>query len=316
MFDRKKQLKWASLKVGIVITVTLLIIFFVIIFSGGIESIFTKKVSMNIFISDVKGLRKGAPVRVAGVDIGEVREIKLNKQYGTVVTVSIDKKILDFLKEDAKATVLTIGLLGDKYIEISPGNSQQPLDISKGIYGYPQIEVREVIGTATSTINKIEGVISKLDTLIEKIDKAEGTLPKLINDPALYNNLNKSVLQLHHTLEELRTGSIGMLATDKELYEQLSTTVKNLENISNKINSSEGSLGKLINDPALYENLVRISQRLDKLLEEIDKSEGTINLLLRDKKTAEDIKQSIKEIKELIEEIKKNPKKFFKFSVF
>jgi phospholipid/cholesterol/gamma-HCH transport system substrate-binding protein len=62
--------------------------------------------------------------------------------------------------------------------------------------------------------------------------------------------------------------------------------------------------------------MVNVSQRLNNLLNEIEKSQGTLSLLLRDKQTAEDLKQSIKEIKELIEEIKRNPKKFFKFSVF
>ncbi|MCL6495500.1 MAG: MlaD family protein, partial [Ignavibacterium sp.] len=98
MFDRKKQLKWASLKVGIVITVTLLIIFFVIVFSGCIQGLFKQRTSLNIYITDVKGLRKGAPVRVAGVDIGAVQEIKLSKEHGTVVKVSIDKDVLNYLK--------------------------------------------------------------------------------------------------------------------------------------------------------------------------------------------------------------------------
>lgn len=316
MFDRKKQIKWASLRVGIVITVTLLIIFLVIVFSGGIQDLFKERTYLQIYISDVKGLRKGAPVRIAGVDVGEVKEIKLHKLYGTIVTISIDKEVLNYLRSDAKATVQTIGLLGDKYIEIYTGESSLPFKPSTGLQGYPQTEVREIINIASSTMSKIESLISKLDDLVIKIDKAQGTIPKLLNDPSLYNNLNATVLELKSTIQDINSGSIGMLAKDKELYQKLSTTVNNLENTTNKIASSEGSLGKLINDPMLYDNLVRTTQKLEKLIEEIDKSEGTASLLLKDKKTADDIKESIKEIKELIQEIKKNPKKFFKFSVF
>jgi len=316
MFDRKKQIRWASLRVGIVITVTLLIIFFVIVFSGGIQSLFQERVPVNIYISDVKGLRKGAPVRVAGVDVGTVDEIKLNKEYGTVVKVSIDKDVLTYLKSDAKATVQTIGLLGDKYIEIFPGESQNSFAPSKGMYGYSQTEVRDIIGVAASTMTKIEGLIQKIDSLITKVDKAQGTIPKLINDPSLYNNLNSTVLELKQTVEEIRTGSIGMLSRDKDFYQRLSNALKNFEEASNKISSQEGSLGKMINDPALYESLLKSSQKLESLLKEIETSDGTLKLLIKDKTVAEDLKQSIKELKELIEEIKKNPKKFFKFSVF
>lgn len=316
MFDRKKQLRWASLRVGIVITLTLSIVFFVIIFSGGIQSLLTEKVSFNVYISDVKGLRKGATVRVAGVDIGEVKGIFLNREYGTIVKVSVEKDVVSYLRADAKATVQTIGLLGDKYIEIFPGQSEERLNISRGIYGYPQIEIKDIIGTATSTMSKIEGFVTKLDQLITKIDKSQGTISKLLSDPELYDNFNLTLRELKETVKEIRYGSIGMLARDKELYQRLSTGLKNMEEISNKLNSSEGTLGKLLNDSSLYYNLLSSSQKLEALLEEIDKSEGTINLLLKDKSTADDLRQSVKEIKELIEEIKKNPKKFFKFSVF
>ncbi|MCS7215183.1 MAG: MlaD family protein [Thermodesulfovibrio sp.] len=316
MFDRKRQLRWASLKVGLLITLTLLIIFFVILFSGGIKEFFEEKTFLNIYIADVKGLRKGAPVRVAGIDVGTVREVKLSKEYGTVVRVSIDRDVLDYLKSDARATVQTIGLLGDKYIEIYPGNSQEKFEVSKGLYGYPQTEVREIIAVAASTMSKIEGLIQRIDSLITKVDKAEGTLPKLLNDPSIYNNLFLIISDLRKTVEEIRYGSIGMVARDKEFYQRLSNALKNFEEASNKISTQQGTLGKMINDPSLYETLLRSSQKLDSLLQEIEKSEGMLKLLVSDKTVADDLRQSIKELKELIEEIKKNPKKFFKFSVF
>lgn len=316
MFDRKKQLKLASLKVGIVVTVSLGIVFFVIVFSGGIENMVKKKVSFDVYISDVKGLRKGAPVRVAGVDVGAVKDIRLNKEYGTVVTLSINKEVLDYLKADSRATVQTIGLLGDKYIEITPGVSSEPFDPSRGMLGNPQIELREVILTATSTINKVERLIARFDILIEKLDRAEGTLPKLFFDPTLYNNLNSTVAELRQTLTEIRSGSLMEISKDKELHQRVLSTFRNLDEASKKIASSEGSLGKLINDPQLYENLIKTTQRLDSLIESIEKSEGAFSVLLKDKKTADELRDTVRQLKELVEEIKKNPKKFFKFSIF
>jgi len=316
MFDRKKQIKWASLKVGIVITLTLLIIFFVIVFSGGIKSVFTNRILLYVSIVDVKGLRPGAPVRIAGVDVGEVKEIKLSQQHGTVVKISVDREILNFLKSDATAIVQTLGLLGDKYLELSPGQSKESFEPSQFIYGFPQTEIRDIIATTVTVMNKIDGLIGKVDSLIKKFEQSEGTIPKLIKDPSLYNNLNAVAMELKKLTEEIKHGSLGMLSRDKELYSNITNTVKNLEEFSNKISSSQGSLGKLINETELYNSMVNVSQRLNNLLNEIEKSQGTLSLLLRDKQTAEDLKQSIKEIKELIEEIKRNPKKFFKFSVF
>lgn len=316
MFDRKKQLRWASLKVGIVITVTLLIVFIVIIFSGGIKSLFQQQEIIKVAVSDVKGLRPGAPVRVAGVDVGAVNEIKLDKEFGTIVTIAINKDILDFLKKDAKASVQTIGLLGDKYLEISTGTAQEAFNKSQIMEGYPQTEIRDIIGIASSALVRIDKLINNVDTLISEMKDSKGTVYKLLKDPTLYNNLNSVITELKLTTEEFRTGTLGMISKDKELYQKLTQTVKNFEEISNKVNNSGGSLSKFINEPELYESLLNSSKKLDRLLKEIENSEGTISLLLKDKQTATDLKQSIRELKELIEEIKKDPKKFFKFSVF
>lgn len=316
MFDRKKQLRWASLKVGLVITVSLSIVLLVIIFSGGIQSLVQKNEEIKIAISDVRGLRKGAPVRVAGVDVGYVVEIKLNMEYGTIVRAAIQRDIIPYLKEDARATVQTLGLLGDKYIEIIPGESKKPFDTTALMFGYPQTEIKDIITVATSTVGRIDKLIQELDGFISEIRDSRGTLSRLIKDPTLYSNLNDTILELRRTVSEVREGSLGMISRDRELYERFSKTLKNLEETSNKISSKDGTLGKLINEPELYDSLVKVSKRLDNLLNEIDSSQGTLTLLIRDKKMAEDLRNSVKELKELIEEIKKNPKKFFKFSVF
>lgn len=316
MFDRKRQLRWASIKVGLLISATLAIVLFVIIFSGGIQSLIQKQEEIKIAISDVKGLRKGAPVRVAGVDVGQVLDIKLDKKYGTIVSVSIQSYILDYLREDAKATVQTLGLLGDKYIEIIPGESAKPYDRASIMFGYPQTEIKDIVSVATSTIGRIDRLIQELDTFITEIRDSRGTLSRLVKDPTLYDNLNTAVLELKKTVSEVREGSLGMISRDKELYERFSRTLKNIEETSDKLSSNQGSLGKLINEPELYENLVKVSKRLDSLLSEIDSSQGTLALLIRDRKMAEDLRESVRELKELIEEIKRNPRKFFKFSVF
>jgi phospholipid/cholesterol/gamma-HCH transport system substrate-binding protein len=323
MFDRKKELKWAKLKVGIVITVTLAIIFIATIFSGGIQKLFTQREFIKIAISDVKGLKAGAPVMIAGIEVGQVREIKLHKELGTIVSVAIDKEVLTFLKEDAKASVQTMGLLGDKYLEITIGHSEKPFNKSQIIEGYPQPEMRDIISVATSTLIRIDKLINDFNKMIHEIRTSKGTVYKFLNDPTLYNNLHDTISELKITIEEIRSGNIGKLSQDKELYQKISSTIKNFEEFSIKLNTSPGSLGKFINEPELYDNLVKSSYKLDKILQEIEKSEGPLHLLLRDKQTSEDLKQSIKELrnlikelKELTEEIRKNPKKFFKFSIF
>ena len=125
MFDLKKQIKWAQIKSGVIITLALAILFMSVFFAGSIERVLHPKVEIKAAIRDVKGLKKGAPVWVYGLEEGSVSDISLDPTYGTVVTMSIYKKVLDFLKKDSGATVLTMGLLGDKYIELPFRRAQQ-----------------------------------------------------------------------------------------------------------------------------------------------------------------------------------------------
>ena len=93
-----------------------------VFFAGNIEELFVKKVELKANFRDVGGLRKGAPVWLFGTEIGAVRGIDLNPTYGTVVTMSINRSALPYIRKDSNASVLTMGLLGDKYVEISAGS--------------------------------------------------------------------------------------------------------------------------------------------------------------------------------------------------
>ena len=98
MFDLKKQLRWAEMKVGVIISLALAILFLSVFFAGSLERMIHPKVRIKAAISDVKGLKGGAPVWVYGIEEGTVEDIKLEPSYGTVVTILIYKDVLSYLK--------------------------------------------------------------------------------------------------------------------------------------------------------------------------------------------------------------------------
>lgn len=155
MFEIKKQLMWSKLKVGLVITLTLLIFFITVFFAGAIEKFFSKKVELKAHIQDVKGLRKGAPVWISGIEVGSVKSMSLHPAYGTIVTLSVKRSALGFLRKNAEASILTMGLLGDKYIELSSGSPDaetiKPGDVIKG---RAQIDFKDVMETSAASIEK------------------------------------------------------------------------------------------------------------------------------------------------------------------
>ena len=114
MYDYMKQLRWAKLKVGLVITIAILVVFLAIMFAGNIEKMFAPRVEIYASFDDVKGLREGSPVWFSGVEIGAVKDIQFTIQRDITVDMIIFKDTLQYLKRDSLAQILTLGLLGDK----------------------------------------------------------------------------------------------------------------------------------------------------------------------------------------------------------
>ena len=353
MFDLKKQLRWAQVKVGIIISLALAVLFFGVFFAGSIDRLLYPKVLIKASMRDVKGLKNGAPVWVYGIEEGSVENISLDQQYGTLVTIAIYRSVLGYLKSDATASVLTLGLLGDKYIELNPGTPDAPpLKAGQVLRGTAQIDMKEVMEAGGESMQKMNDFIAKLGNLVEKIETSRGTLSRFLEDPSLYDSLldsSRTLARISKDIEDGR-GTLGMLVKDPSLYERLASSSKSLEGFSRKLgsgtgtlnklleddllytrlvgtvssmedfgrklNSTSGTLGRLIADPTLYQNLNRTSLRISSILDRIEKGEGAAGTLIKDEEMAKDMKDTVKELKRLSEDIREHPQRYFKFSLF
>lgn len=326
MFDMKKQLKWSKLKVGLVVTISLVILFLTIFFAGNIQDIFSPKVQIKAQIKDVMGLRRGSPVWYSGIEVGSVKTIELHPQYGTLVTMSIDQDALKFIKKDSKASVLTMGLLGDMYVEISSGShdaeSIKPGDI---IEGETQIAIKDIVNASSQSLKTITQFVGKLESLLEKFEKSEGTVAKILTDPSVYNNLKDTTETLTEVVKDFKEsqGSLRLFIEDPSIYKRVLNATSSLEEFTTKLNEGSGTLRMLVEDPEIYENLNKASQQLSSILENINTGEGVAGSLVSDKElaiemkdTLVELKDALNEFKELIAEIKANPDKYFKFRVF
>jgi phospholipid/cholesterol/gamma-HCH transport system substrate-binding protein len=353
MFDTKKKLRWSKLRAGLIITIALLLLFFTVFFAGSIDKIFSPTVQIRASISDVRGLRQGAPVWISGVEVGSVTDIALTPGSGTIVTMSLRRNALKFVRSDSVASVLTLGLLGDKYIELSSGSQQSPV-VHPGemIEGATPIEMKDIMETGAMSIKKMNDFIEKLGRLVTKVETSKGTLAKFLEDPSLYNNLKETTKSLSRIADDISNsrGSLGMLIKDRSLYDRLSATsysmekfsrkladgsgtlgklmadptlydrlsgtAASMEAFSSKLNKSSGTISKLMEDPELYDNLNKASRQLSLILEKVDNGEGAAGALIGDKELAQELKGTIKELKELTADIKDHPGRYFKFSLF
>ena len=302
MFDSHKHVTWAKLRVGIVITLGLTVIFFAILFAESIVHLFTPQVTVYAEFSDVKGLRSGAPVWFSGVQIGSVKSLRFERGDKITSALAIDKSSLSYLKKDSISSIITMGLLGDKYVEMSPGSreaaSLQPGDT---ISGSPRPEISE-----------------ELKRIIEGVETSKGSLARLLRDDTLYRDLSASLKDIKAFAAMLKSseGTISRVIKDPALYDRFVKASKSLDSFSEKLVTSRGTVNKLVEDASLYENMNGAASRLNAILEKIDKGEGSVGTLITDRQVADELRSTLKEINALAKDIKEHPKKYFSFSLF
>jgi phospholipid/cholesterol/gamma-HCH transport system substrate-binding protein len=296
---------------------------------------------------NVQGLKGGAVVRLAGVEVGQVSDVQF---VGTQVevTMEVSEDVQDKITEQSRAMIGSISLLGETSIDIASVGVGRPIPD----WGYipsqktpGQIaEVAEQASTgiveATELLRDIRrgrGTVGKLFTdeqvyrefaqltaainaVVADLNRGQGTMGKLLKDDKAYDSLQASLDNLSGITRRINAGegSLGRLLKDEEFAKSLSSATSNFDKLSGGLERGEGTAGKLLKDEALYKRLDSVTSRLDTLLTRLNDGEGTAGLLLRDKKLYENMNGAVSDVRALLVEIKKDPKKFLnvKVSIF
>jgi phospholipid/cholesterol/gamma-HCH transport system substrate-binding protein len=298
MYELQRKLSWSALKTGWVITTALLILFLTVFFSGNIGHLFSPRVKLYGQVENVKGLRTGAPVWLSGVEIGTVDDIILTPEGATII-LSIMRKHFHLISSDADIRVLTMGVLGDRFIEIDNvayKESKQALEGNGNgtalhqarpgdtLYGKSPVDFDQIVESGASTFNTFDTLMANLEMFIEKLRNGQGTVNELISNPELYDRMNEAARTITAAAREIRT--------------------------------AEGSIRQFLHDPELYENLNRAARNLSALTSSIDTGNGLAGTLLNDPALSREIFNTIRNVNELLADIRKQPRKYFNFKLF
>lgn len=196
MADKSKSLE---LKVGIFVFIGLVILTWFVLWIGDFKLM---KVGYNIKVifGFANGIKVGAPLRLAGVDLGEVKEIKLTHDEASgntkvVITAWIDTDAK--IPKDSRAWVNTLGLLGEKYLEVIPGKDYQNL-LSPGdmLIGEDPTSVQEVTDLAKEVSLQAKEAISNLNAVLKDMHEGRGTVGRLFTDDKLYTDIEEMFADL------------------------------------------------------------------------------------------------------------------------
>ncbi len=209
-----------ELKVGAFVFVGIFILAAFVFKIGNIRN-YGSVYSMRFIFSNVCGVQSGSPVRFSGVEVGEVTQVNIleGKQDNTIqieVLARIKKSIL--VPSGSKAYIETLGLLGEKYIEIIPPSEFKTfLKPGDTLFGNTPLMMHELVSSG-------QQLVKDLQEIVHKLKAGEGTVGMLLNDDKLYQELEGLISDIR----QAEQGTVGRLLYDDTLYQELEALISDI----------------------------------------------------------------------------------------
>ena len=341
---RTRSLAWSELKIGIVSLFALVMASVLIFMVSGSGGFFWQRYSLKTVFADIQGLKEGAPVRVAGVEVGAVKALDFIGDK-VEVTMQVGKEQMARITDRSTASLGSVSLLGEAAVDITAARQGTPVaewayvrsTTATGSLSSVAEQATQSLEQTTGLLDDIRhgrGTVGKLmtdDTLYRQlndfvasaeavtrgINAGRGTLGRLANDPAAARSLEQSLDNLQLVTARIRNGegSLGRLLNDDALSKSVTSATANLDAITGRINNGEGTAGKLVTDTELYNRLNSMADRLDKLTAALNQGEGTAGQLLHDKQLYENMNGAVTELHNLVKDIRADPKKYLNVRV-
>jgi phospholipid/cholesterol/gamma-HCH transport system substrate-binding protein len=357
----QKQVNLAEMKVGILVTVALLLMAALILQQSWGVAWFSKTVKAITYLPDVGGLKPGAPVWLAGIEIGKVRKVTIVspevfagndpvfRQINTVkkqiegidnrtpagrallddledklrslkaelrfveVQMEIRTQYLNRLSRDSEVSIESRGLIGDSFIDISPGTYNEPPPRRGDFYvveGVRTTGFREIMTGANDVIANFGVLSEQFKNIAQKInpEKVSGGVNDTIQQlQSTLKQANNTFARATALVEELRAGqgTFGRLVSDPELYNRLTESLQKFNSLAEEIQNGSGTLGRLVKDPDLYDHANGTLRKAENLMDRIEAGEGTLGKLARDPALYDSSRQAVDKISRIADELDK-----------
>jgi len=301
-------------RVGITVLVALVTLAVLIFLMTGTTGLFTKKIILRAYVDDAGGLRTGAPVRLEGVDIGNVIGIRVvpdpqRRQTPVEILMKITTRYSDNMTTGCEAALATAGVLGEVYINIDCRSAARggPLENNAELKTVEVPQLEDVVRASQSTLQNVNVLVKQVSGILDEIQNGQGSIGKIIYDPTLYNRANDTLAQLQQVITQINSprGTVGKLINSDELYNKVNTAVDNVNQIIDEVNNGQGTVGKFLKDPTLYNNANKMVANGNQLVADINAGKGTLGRLAKDEALARKIDDTISRLNNISERLDK-----------
>jgi len=307
----QKQLKWSQLRVGITVIAASLTLAVLLFLMSGTAGLFTPRITLKSYFDNAEGLRVGAPVRLSGVDIGNVSKIRIvpdkDKRITPVeVTMRVSTKYSYGLRRDSTTSLDTAGVLGETYLDIDSAQAVgSPAQDGDTLPTQVHPDFNQVVRASQSTLQNLDALLKRADRILAFAESGKGSLGKLIYDPTLYNRFSVTVADFQKIVDEVSSGqgSLGALISRNDAYDKFIATLDKMNAVVDDLQQGKGTAGKFLKDPSLYNNANDTIANVKKVTEDINAGKGTLGKLTKDEELAKKLDTTITKLSQLTTEL-------------
>jgi len=248
---------------------------------------------LKTYLPEVSLLTNGAQVRLDGVEIGNVESIRLlprtpgkpmEKNKNIEVEMRVERRYQEDILTDSTASLVTEGLLGNRYVYITRGLTGTPIGDAGVIPGTEEKAMKEVVERSAEVLGNLNALSDDVRQLIEGVQEGKGSLGKLLTDEQAYNHLNSLLAKGEVMLANIQAGqgTLGKLVASDEMYTKVDQGLDNVNVILADVRAQKGTIGKLMYDPTLYDQAKQAITNGNAMIGDVRAGKGTFGKLATD----------------------------------
>jgi phospholipid/cholesterol/gamma-HCH transport system substrate-binding protein len=233
--------------VGLFVVLSLAALLIMVVIVAQQEGLFQEYVTYRTEFKNVSGLKAGSEVHLAGVTVGSVLGTAINDKGNIVVTFQVLKKNSDRIREDSRSTIGFMGLLGDKSLDLTSGSLTKAAIPPNGVVtSVEPLDITQVLARATPTLEDLQKVIANLKSLTDDVaEPGSDTKKILVEVRDIVSKINSG------------KGSMGKLVNDPALYQDMADTMAKVRKFVGDLEKGKGLIATLLNDPAFKDQAVK-----------------------------------------------------------
>jgi phospholipid/cholesterol/gamma-HCH transport system substrate-binding protein len=341
---RTRSLAWSELKIGILAVFAIVMAALMVFAVGGAGGFFWQRYPLKVRFANIATVKSGTPVRVAGIEMGVVTDVRLDGA-GVEAWLDVADEVRPLVTDRSLAVIGAISLLGEGAIDITPAPGGTPIPdwgyVPSGIdptsiaalsavAGRGLDETTQLIAdlragkgtlgrlfTDDSAYREMEALMTSASRVTDAVRNGRGSVGRLMNDPRVYDELVASTAALNAITAKIARGegSLGALLNDPALARSATAAAASVEDVAGRLARGEGTAGKLLTDETMFARLNATAARLDELSGRLQSGQGTAGMLLQDARLYENMSDAVTELRGLVSDIRKDPKKYLNVKV-